>query len=133
MLKRRMKKERRRLKGTFFVTVLVGLLFWWWRRRAGKEAAPGGAGAATPESISVEPVLKSDDLTRIRGIGPKVSALLRDEGITSFTQLAALEVPELQRMLREAGLTMMDPATWLPQAQLAAEGKWEELEDLLSQ
>lgn len=38
---------------------------------------------------------KADDLTRIRGIGPKLSQLLQSLGITRFTQIAAFDAADL--------------------------------------
>lgn len=38
----------------------------------------------------------SDDLTRIHGIGPKISGLLLDMGITSYAQVASLSEDEIE-------------------------------------
>lgn len=73
----------------------------------------------------------ADDLERIEGIGPKISELLQDAGIISFAQLAEQDPAELEQLLRErGGITIADPTTWPEQAQLAAEGRWAELEQL---
>jgi len=69
----------------------------------------------------------ADDLTIVEGIGPKVAALLKDAGITTFRQLADANVGHLEELLREAGLRMMNPATWPEQARLAALGDHEGL------
>jgi predicted flap endonuclease-1-like 5' DNA nuclease len=71
-----------------------------------------------------------DDLQRIEGIGPKISGLLQAAGITTFAQLAAGDVGRLERIVREAGITIADPTTWPEQARLAAAGRWDELEVL---
>ena len=75
----------------------------------------------------------SDDLTVLEGIGPKVSSLLNAAGIATYTQLAAADPAHLTEVLRAAGLSMMDPATWPQQAALAAAGKWDDLKALTSQ
>ena len=75
----------------------------------------------------------SDDLTVLEGIGPKVSSLLNAAGIATYAQLAAADPAHLAEVLRAAGLSMMDPATWPQQAALAAAGKWDELKALTSQ
>ena len=132
MAKRDRKKSRRRMRGAFLVPLVAELLFWWWRRRT--ESQHSGDDAWGPEAIPLEHVLEeAEDLARIGGIGPKVSQLLLADGIATFGQLAAAEVDELRRILREAGLAMMDPSTWPAQAKLAAEGKWDELSDLREQ
>lgn len=81
-------------------------------------------GRAAPAAVA------PDDLELIEGIGPKVSRLLREHGITTFAQLATTNVGHLERILREANLPMMDPRTWPEQARLAAEGKWDALKAL---
>lgn len=86
-----------------------------------KEATTGRAAPA-----AVAP----DNLELIEGIGPKVSQLLREQGITTFAQLAVTEVGRLERILRGANLPMLDPRTWPEQARLAAEGKWDALKAL---
>jgi predicted flap endonuclease-1-like 5' DNA nuclease len=72
----------------------------------------------------------SDDLTVIEGIGPKISELLKDSGIMTYTQLAATQVIILEAILKEANLHIANPGTWPQQASLAADGKWDELRQL---
>ena len=78
------------------------------------------AAPSTPEKAT-------DDLKRIEGIGPKISASLQGAGITTFAQLAATEAPRLNEILDAAGLSRADPGTWPEQAKLAAAGHWDEL------
>ncbi len=79
----------------------------------------------------VTKVLKdsADDLTKIEGIGPKIGELLMNKGIISFQDLARTEVAKIEGILDEAGgaYNAHDPSTWPQQAQMAAEGKWDEL------
>ena len=77
---------------------------------------------------AVEPT--SDDLTIIEGIGPKINDFLRRSGITTFKQLARMDMDDLDRMLSEANFGVANPETWAEQAELAEEGKWDELKDL---
>ena len=79
-----------------------------------------------PEATPPQP----DDLQRIEGIGPKISAVLQMVGITTFAQLAATEVSRLQQILENKRWTFTDPATWPEQARLAAAGDWQALEVL---
>lgn len=81
------------------------------------------------ETAPTEP-LKSDDLTLLEGIGPKINRLLHEAGIRTFAQLAVSEVSELRAILDPAGLQFIDPSSWAAQARLAAEGKFDELKTL---
>jgi large subunit ribosomal protein L17 len=74
----------------------------------------------------------ADDLTIIEGIGPKVSEVLHAAGITSFAQLAASNAEDIKEILEKSGgnFNAQDPTTWAEQAQLAADGKMDELNDL---
>lgn len=71
----------------------------------------------------------ADKLTKIEGIGPKISGLLIDAGISTFAALAETEVERIKEILAEAGSRYKshDPSTWSKQAEMAAEGKWDEL------
>jgi predicted flap endonuclease-1-like 5' DNA nuclease len=74
-----------------------------------------------------------DDLTRIEGIGPKISGVLQAASITTFAQLAGTEVSRLEQILEEADprlRRLADPATWPEQAALAAGGQWDAMEAL---
>ncbi|MFT4095369.1 MAG: DUF4332 domain-containing protein [Niabella sp.] len=77
----------------------------------------------------VEAVTTADDLAKIEGIGPKVAEIFNEAGITSFAQLASKTKEELEAILDPHGgiYVAMDPTTWPQQAQLAADGKWDEL------
>ncbi len=73
-----------------------------------------------------------EDLKMIEGIGPKIESLLNDAGIFTWRQLADTDVDRLEEILKAAGdrYRIHDPATWPQQADLATQGKWEELEKL---
>jgi NADH-quinone oxidoreductase subunit I len=91
------------------------------------EAAAAAAAQAEKEADAAGP----DDLTRIEGIGPKISEVLQGAGVTNFAQLAATDVDRIKQILEGADpnlLKLADPATWPRQAKLAASGKWEALE-----
>lgn len=78
------------------------------------------------------PKIDSDDLTKIEGVGPKISEILQENGITSFSVLGDTKVEKLNEILSEAGSRYKshDPKTWPEQAKLAADGKWDELKKL---
>jgi len=71
-----------------------------------------------------------DDLIRIEGIGPKLSTIVVAAGITTFADLARTDVARLQAILDEAGIHTANPSTWPEQAGLAAQGKWDALNEL---
>ncbi|MEJ2581464.1 MAG: hypothetical protein P8127_07495 [Acidobacteriota bacterium] len=90
---------------------------------AGKLETAKAATAAPP---------KRDDLKRIEGIGPKIEGMLNDNRIFTFADLANSPVDRLKGILRGGGdrYKMHDPKSWPDQAKLAAEGRWNELEEL---
>ena len=74
---------------------------------------------------------QKDDLTTIEGIGPKIGQLLNGAGIYSFQALSEANVDFLKGVLTAAGpkFKMHEPTTWPKQAELAANEKWQELEE----
>ena len=93
--------------------------------------------ASAPELTTepVQPPAAPDDLRKIEGIGPRISALLQEAGITTFAQLANTEVSQLKQILEKGGsrFTMADPSSWPEQAALAAAGNWAGFEALQRQ
>lgn len=89
-----------------------------------KEEAPKATKKAVPKKSS-----KGDDLTKVEGIGPKVAELFAENGIKSFSDLASKSAEELKAILTPKGgrYASMEHGTWSKQAELAAEGKWDEL------
>ena len=72
-----------------------------------------------------------DDLKAVEGIGPKIEELLQAKGINTWIALAETAVDMIQEILAEAGsrFSLADPTTWPKQAQMAADGKWDELQE----
>jgi oligopeptide/dipeptide ABC transporter ATP-binding protein len=101
----------------------------------GAEGQPIKTAKSVPDPVPASTPATPDDLETIEGIGPGISALLREAGITTFAQLAKTEISQLQEMLQKAGprFQMADPSTWPQQAELAAAGNWAELETLQGQ
>jgi predicted flap endonuclease-1-like 5' DNA nuclease len=56
-------------------------------------------------------------LKKIKGIGPKIESLLKENGITTFAQLAEADVSRLEALLAEAGWkNFANPEAWTEQA-----------------
>ncbi len=87
------------------------------------------AEAVEPKPKAAGKAPKLDDLKIIEGVGPKIEQLLKDGGIDTWAALASADVDRIKEILNEAGsrYQMHDPTTWPAQAQMAADGKWDEL------
>ncbi|MDF1696941.1 MAG: helix-hairpin-helix domain-containing protein [Saprospiraceae bacterium] len=74
---------------------------------------------------------KQDDLKAIEGIGPATDKLLRENGINTWRELADSTAEKIQEILTAAGsrFGLSDPTTWPKQAELAADGKFDELRE----
>ena len=85
-----------------------------------EEAADAGA----LEMATGMPDRPVDDLTRIKGVGPKLSTLLRDLGVTSFAQIAAWTDADIARIDGQLGSFAGRPQRdlWVEQARLLAAG-----------
>ncbi|UOB19207.1 hypothetical protein [Abyssalbus ytuae] len=77
-------------------------------------------------------VITQNDLKIIEGIGPKIAELFNNNGINTWKELADTSIEKCQEVLNSGGdrYKMHNPETWPKQAQLAYEGKWQELFDL---
>lgn len=72
------------------------------------------------------------DLQLVEGIGPKIAALLIDNGILDLADLAAAPVERIRAILDAGGrrFRLADPTTWAEQAALGAGGAMEALQAL---
>ena len=106
------------------------------REAAAKKGAPKKA-APKKETKKAEPKVeakaaapkatgKADDLKKVEGIGPKIASTLVEAGITTFSDLAKATPEAISEIISGVrGNHVTD--TWPAQAQLAADGKWDEL------
>ena len=106
-------------------------------RRSGgaKKKAEGTEEVATAEpkaTTTKKKAAKADDLKLIEGIGPKAAEVLTAGGIVTFADLAAATPESVKAILEasEGSFNAADTATWPEQAQLAADGKMDELKEL---
>jgi large subunit ribosomal protein L21 len=95
-----------------------------------KKAAPKAEKVA--EAKAPKAAKKADDLKIIEGVGPKAAEALVEAGITTFSKLAKTSADAVKAILEasESKLSHLDPTTWAQQAQLAADGKMDELKKL---
>lgn len=92
-------------------------------------ASPLAATEAEPSTPAPDPAplptpASGDDLTRIKGLGPKIAALLAELGVTQFDHVAAWSPEDIERidaqLGRFAGRITRDQ--WVEQAKLLSEG-----------
>jgi large subunit ribosomal protein L21 len=95
-----------------------------------KKAAPKTEKVA--EAKAPKASKKADDLKIVEGIGPKAAEALVAAGIDTFAKLAKAKAAAVKEILEasESKLSHLDPTTWAQQAQLAADGKMDELKKL---
>ena len=86
------------------------------QRATAKQAAPKTeAAAAAPP----------DDLTQINGIGPRISTILNEGGITTYADLQRANTGELRQIIAVGGaLPPSSLESWPTQASYAARGDW---------
>lgn len=92
-------------------------------------AGTGVATAAAAESAQARaqpsaPAQAGDDLSRIKGLGPKLVALLADLGVTRFDQIAAWDEAEIDRIDSRLGRFQgrIRRDDWVGQAKLLGTG-----------
>ena len=85
--------------------------------------APGSPAKEEPAAAPT-PFQSGDDLTRIKGLGPKIAAILQAEGISTYAQIAAWDDAEIERidalLGRFQGRIRRD--SWVDQAKLLSAG-----------
>ncbi len=96
------------------------------------QATETSSTTATTTASSGSATVTQDDLTKIEGIGPVIQGILKDAGIFTFTALNKSSVEDLQRILDSSDRSTggNNPESWPTQAKLAAEGLWDELDQL---
>ena len=89
------------------------------------------ATAATAASTSPS---KSDDLTKIHGVGPATAQLLQEFGITSFRTLHETSPKRLKSILKIGGsnFELVDSSSWGEQTRFAVNGDWDGLSKWMS-
>ncbi|TLF44274.1 30S ribosomal protein S2 [Maribacter aurantiacus] len=86
---------------------------------------------ATKEAVKKDKKAEADDLTKIEGVGPKAAEALVNAGLDTYAKVAKADADEMKEILTEASSRMahLDPTSWPKQAQMAADGQWDELKE----
>ncbi len=94
------------------------------RNKALIDSAPAATPMQPAVGAAIQPDASGDDLTRIKGLGPKLAATLRDLGVTTFAQIAAWDETEIDRIDSQLGRFQgrIRRDDWVGQAQLLAQG-----------
>jgi large subunit ribosomal protein L17 len=76
-----------------------------------------------PDVVNVE----ADDLKIVEGIGPKIAEAFADAGVTTFAQVAEMSPEAMNEIITGAGISSKNTETWAKQAEMARDGKMDEL------
>lgn len=69
-----------------------------------------------------------DDLTQLNGIGPRISSILSDGGVTTYAELEHTDPSDLRKIISQSGaLPPSSLDTWPTQASYAVRGDWQGL------
>ena len=98
-------------------------------KKAEKAAPKKEAKAEAPKAAAKKSTAKADDLKKIEGIGPKIAETLVEAGIATYADLAKAKPAKISEIIEGVRGNHV-PDTWPQQAQLAADGKWDELKEL---
>lgn len=87
-------------------------------------APPAPVSAAPAPAPAPAGISSVDDLTRLKGVGPKLSALLGTLGVTSFAQIAGWSDADIDRIDAQLGNFQgrIRRDDWVEQARLLAAG-----------
>jgi len=113
---------------SFPMLLLIRWLVWWFFCPSYKRTEAVEIDA--PRSDSIPVTLQKDDLSIIKGIGPKTADALHEAGILRFEQLGLMDPEQLGQVLKEHSLPVSNAAFWQKQAVLAAAQDWKGLEKL---
>lgn len=91
---------------------------------AGPQVKPAPVPVRAPAPATVQTSAAADDITRIKGVGPKLVALLGELGVTSYAQIAAWSDADVERIDAELGRFKgrITRDQWIAQATLLAAG-----------
>ena len=89
-----------------------------------KRSEPSHGGATKKASKAAAP----DDLTQLNGIGPRISSILSDGGVTTYAELEHTDPSDLRKIIAQSGaLPPSSLDSWPTQASYAVRGDWQGL------
>jgi predicted flap endonuclease-1-like 5' DNA nuclease len=95
-----------------------------YNKRGSEPSHSGASKSKTPKAKTAPP----DDLTQLNGIGPRISSILSDGGVTTYAELEHTDPSDLRKMIAQGGaLPPSSLDTWPTQASYAARGDWQGL------
>ena len=80
------------------------------------EEAPAANGEAVAAPLFTAPEGEGDDLTQIKGIGPVAMGQLKEQGVTTFAQIAALSDDDVKRIDEAMPFSAEQISDWRSQA-----------------
>ena len=86
------------------------------KKAAAKEAKAEAKTEAAAAPLFTAPAGEGDDLTRIKGIGPVAAGQLKEQGITSFAQIAALSDADVETIDANMPFSADQIGDWREQA-----------------
>ena len=86
------------------------------------EEAPATNGEAVAAPLFTAPEGEGDDLTQIKGIGPVAMGQLKEQGVTTFAQIAALSDDDVKRIDEAMPFSADQISDWRSQAAEIAKG-----------
>ncbi len=96
-----------------------------YNQRASGGSAKKAAKATKSKAAKAAP---PDDLTQLTGIGPRISTILADAGVTTYAQLEHTDPSDLRKVIAQSGaLPPSSLDSWPTQASYAARGDWQGL------
>jgi predicted flap endonuclease-1-like 5' DNA nuclease len=86
--------------------------------------APAAKAPAAPKPAATAAPGMPDDLLRLKGVGPKIAAILHEQGVTRFAQIAAWSDADIAAIDARLGNFSGRPKrdNWVDQARLLASG-----------
>jgi large subunit ribosomal protein L21 len=111
--RRRQNSRRKRGHRQLYTTVRIAEIL-----AAGEKAAKKTAAKAAPAAapLFTAPAGEGDDLAVIKGVGPVAAGQLKEQGITSFAQIAALTEADIEKIDANMPFSAEQIRDWREQA-----------------
>jgi len=95
-----------------------------YNKRGSEPSHTGTSKSKAPKAKAAPP----DDLTQLNGIGPRISSILSEGGVTTYAELEHTDPSELRKIIAQGGaLPPSSLDTWPTQASYAVRGDWQGL------